>query len=128
MYQFFENVAALFSGGRDKTTDTRKALCSGKCSETTGYLLLDLGRSQIPLCQIIGKRDIFELSKCQDIILVFRQAVQQIAAPGLFGSSSGTLFFRRRFLTICLLADAVVFFDPNLQIFYLPPTFIAGFV
>jgi hypothetical protein len=78
----------LFTQRGQIATNAAKGLGTSHAAEATGDLLLHFDHAQISLRQIVIKIYSKILQEGQDRLLVFAQAIKQIASGTLFASSS----------------------------------------
>src|SRR5216683_7656171 len=84
---------ALFAQRGQVAANATKGLCSSNAAEASGDLLLHFDHPQISLRQIVIKIHTQILQEAEDRLLVFAQAIKQIAGGTLFASPSSS---RRR--------------------------------
>src|SRR6266849_9812334 len=84
---------ALFAQGGQIATNAAESLGTSNATEATGDLLLHFDHPKITLRQIVIKIHAKILQEGQDSLLVFAQAIKQIAGGTLFATPSLT---RRR--------------------------------
>src|SRR5512135_3088164 len=79
---------ALLAQGGQVATNASKRLCASPSSEAARDLLLDFDHAQISFRLVVIKRDTQVFQKRQNGVLVFAQAIKQIACGALFDSSA----------------------------------------
>ena len=134
----------MFTNCRYIPTYSAKGLCSSHTTETAGYFLFNFIHSQIPLREVVIKRDSEVIHKYQYFGFIFTKPVQQIASRMLLQFASLPLTsFRRwpwrvrpitgadqsaipvsvlvqgrrsKLIAICLFSGIDSFFDPAKQL------------
>ena len=104
--QVLEYVHGMFSEGGDRELETSEVLCAPLGLEIGSHLLLGFEASDVSFGLVVGERNRLNEGEGEPSVLVFEQALEQVAAFGVFGFSSFALF-GRRFLAVGHLADVL---------------------
>ena len=115
----------MFSEGGDKGLETSEVLCAPSGLEIGSHLLLGFEASDVSFGLVVGERN--RLHEGEPSVLVFDQALEQVAAFGVFGFSSLALF-GRRFLAVGYLADVLELPHPGLFVGDQYPGLLADFI
>ena len=117
----------MFSEGGDKGLDTSEMLCALSGLEIGSHLLLGFEASDVSFGLVVGERNRLHEGEGEPSVLVFEQALEQVAAFGVFGFSSFALF-GRRFLAVGHLADVLELPHPGLFVGDQYPGLLADFI
>jgi hypothetical protein len=78
-------------------------------AEAAAHVLLDVGRTQVAFCLIIGERYSFYPSKRQHCIFMFFQTPQHISPRSTFGLALARFGFRRWLFRFRFGTDVAIF-------------------
>ena len=107
--------------------DTSEVLCAPSGLEIGSHLLLGFEASDVSFGLVVSERNRLHEGEGEPSVLVFEQALEQVAAFGVFGFSSFALF-GRRFLAVGYLADVLELPHPSLFVGDQYPGLLADFI
>ncbi len=110
VFESREQVSSLFTQGRKITANTAKDSDSGVGAKTSGDFLLHLDHAQVPLGLIVVEGHCKIGHEGQNLPLVPREPIKQVASGILFGSTSMDFLWgrRRRVGSISLVDQGVI--------------------
>ena len=90
---FVKNVLVVFSCCWYKTFYPGIVLSTFKATERVWYFLFYSGWPDISFSKVIGKRNLFIISKGKNRILIFNQPFRRVSSLGSFMTSSFSRYF-----------------------------------